>query len=270
MLVIRSFLCFLFLRYFIDAMSDRIFILGIPIDSLTRTEALDRLRIMLQSSGRHHVMTPNNEMLVEAAKNPPFRTILQASALNLPDSTGLLLAARITGQRLKERVPGVDVVEELLRTLEPGHPVFFLGGRSGVPARAAAAMQVKNPGLRVAGCYEGSPRPEEAHEIIRRIQGAKPHCSSSRTGRPRKDLWIDRHLKELPTVRVAIGVGGTFDVLSGEIRRAPALLRAVGLEWLWRLLQEPRRIGRMFRAVIAFPVFILCYGQTLPSVKARR
>lgn len=242
----------------------RVSILGIPIDAFTSVEALERLRTMLQSYGQNHVVTANNEMFVEATGNRSFLTVLQASALNLPDSTGLLVAARITGQRLKERVPGVDMVEELLRTLEPEHPVFFLGGRNGVPARAAAAMRVKNPKLRIAGCFEGSPMPEDARSIIQRIQGAKPHLLLVAYGAPAQDLWISHHLKELPSVRVAIGVGGTFDFLAGEIRRAPKWIRSFGLEWLWRLLQEPRRIGRIFRAVIVFPMLVIRFGKRNP------
>lgn len=239
----------------------RISLLGVPIDSLTKEEALTKLRSMLMSTSQHHVMTPNNEMLVESTRNSGFRSVLQKSDLNVPDSTGLLFAARLTGQSLRERVPGVDTVQELVKNLGPEHPVFFLGAAEGIAARAAAAMQVQNPHLQVAGCYSGSPRDAG---LVERINAAKPHLLLVAFGAPKQDLWIAENLKKLSTVRVAMGVGGTFDFLAGKIRRAPAGLRALGLEWLWRLVQEPRRIGRIFTAVIVFPILVLRYGKNAP------
>ena len=239
----------------------RISLLGIPIDSLTKEEALTKLRSMLGGSAEHHVMTPNNEMLVESTKNAAFQSVLKGSDLNLPDSTGLLFAARLTGQSLYERVPGVDTVQELLKNLGPEHPVFFLGAAEGIADRAAAVMQKQNPRLKVAGCYSGSPRDSG---LVERINAAKPHLLLVAFGAPKQDLWIAHHLKQMPSVRVAMGVGGTFDFLAGKIRRAPGVLRALGLEWLWRLFQEPRRIGRILRAVIVFPLLVLRYGKNAP------
>src|SRR3989338_1761189 len=220
----------------------RISLLGVQIDSLTKEEALTKLRSMLQATMQHHVMTPNNEMLVESTRNPGFRSVLQKSDLNLPDSTGLLFAARLTGQSLHERVPGVDTVQELLQNLGPEHPVFFLGAAEGIAERAGAVMQKQNPRLKVAGCYSGSPRDSG---LVERINAAKPHLLLVAFGAPKQDLWIAHHLKQMPSVRVAMGVGGTFDFLAGKIRRAPGLLRSLGLEWFWRLVQEPRRFGRI-------------------------
>src|SRR3989344_6828856 len=135
---------------------ERVTLLGVPVDALTMDEPLRRILTML-GGGKHHVMTPNSEMLVEASRNSAFRAVLQHSDLNLPDSAGLLWAARRTGQVLPERVAGVDVVTELCAKLGAEHPVFFLGGRSGAGRRAAEILTKQNPRLVIAGTYEGSP-----------------------------------------------------------------------------------------------------------------
>ena len=239
----------------------RISLLGVPVDSHSRNEAQMRLQSMLETSKQHHVMTVNNEMLVESTKNGLFRDVLRRSDLNLPDSTGVLFAAKITGQYLSMRMPGVDTVEELLINLGPEHPVFFLGAEEGIAMRAAAAMQVANPRLKIAGCFAGSPSDAG---IVERIHSAKPHVLLVAFGAPKQDLWIAKHLKDMPSVRIAMGVGGTFDFFAGKITRAPTFLRSIGLEWLWRLLQEPRRLGRIINALIVFPFLVCRYGKKEP------
>ena len=238
-------------------MPPRITLLGPPIDAVTRAETLGILRGFLEGSETKHVMTPNNEMLVEASKNAVFREILQKSDLNLPDSTGLLYAARWTGQKLPERVTGVDTVQELCRTLDEHHPIFLLGACEGVAERAANALQKQNPRLKVTGTFSGSPRPEDFPDILRRIQQSQPSILFVAFGAPAQDLWIAQHLQEFSSVRIAMGVGGTLDFLAGTQTRAPAWMRSVGLEWLWRFIREPSRWRRMWRAVVVFPWLVM-------------
>jgi len=233
--------------------ASRVRLLGIPLDPVTSGEATTRLREMLSTPGQWHVMTPNSEMLVEASKNERFRALLNRTALNLPDSIGLLWAARLTGQHLPERVTGVDAVTGLCAELSADHRVFLLGARPGVAEAAANALQRRNPHLRIVGTYAGSPHAEDATEILQKIALAEPHLLLVAYGAPAQDLWIDRYMRDLPCVRVAIGVGGTFDFLAGERKRAPKLMQECGLEWLWRLVQEPSRWKRIWTAVIVFP-----------------
>lgn len=240
----------------------RVSLLGVPLDPVTADEAVRLLLGFLEGAGQRHVMTPNSEMLVEAVRNPAFHVVLQRSDLNLPDSVGLLLAARWTGQRLPERVTGVDTVARLCKSLGPEYPVFLLGARPGVAERAAAALQRANSRLHVAGTFAGSPSGRDAPEILRRIRSASPRLLLVAFGSPAQDLWIARHLADLPSVRVAMGVGGTFDFLGGKAQRAPRFLRTLGLEWLWRLIQEPRRLPRIWRAVVVFPVMVLNSSRT--------
>jgi len=247
--------------------SSRITLLGIPIDAVTRMEAIARIRGFLQEDRQRHIITPNNEMLVEASRNASFRELLNQADLNIPDSTGLIWMARLTGQTLPQRVTGVDTVTALCEELTEETPVFLLGAKPGIAETAAQKLMDDNPHLRVVGCFAGSPREEDVPTILAMIRAAAPHLLLVAFGAPAQDLWIAKHLKELPSVRVAIGIGGTFDFLAGRVRRAPEWMRRSGLEWLWRLLREPKRIGRIWRAVVIFPLLVLRYGKNAPSRK---
>lgn len=244
-------------------MSDKpqVHLLGVRIDAVTSGEAIARIRSFLSRGGQHHVMTPNSEMLVETSKNESFKNVLNRSALNIPDSAGLLWAARHTGQHLPERVTGVDTVEKLCAELDGSHPVFLLGAGEGIAERAADVLKKRNPHLNIVGTYAGSPRAADAADIISHINAVNPHLLLVAYGAPAQDEWIDRHLSELPSVRVAMGIGGTFDFIAGVQKRAPALFRSLHLEWLWRVIREPKRIGRILRAVVVFPFLIAKNGQ---------
>jgi N-acetylglucosaminyldiphosphoundecaprenol N-acetyl-beta-D-mannosaminyltransferase len=228
-------------------------------------EALEMIRGFLREDRQRHVMTPNNEMLVEAAHHEDFRQLLNGTDLNIPDSTGLVWMARFTRQCLPERVTGVDTVTALCASLMEETPVFLLGANPGIAEAAAAALLRKNPHMKVVGCFAGSPQEEDAPAIVNMIRAAAPHLLLVAFGAPAQDLWIAKHLKELPSVRVAIGVGGTFDFLAGKVKRAPEFMGSIGLEWLWRLIREPRRIGRIWRAVVVFPLLVLIHGKHAPK-----
>ena len=208
-------------------------------------------------------MTPNNEMLVEAVRNEPFRNLLSRTALNLPDSTGLLFAARSTGQVLPMRVTGVDTVERVCASLDASCPVFLLGGAPGVAGTAADALRAKNPALVVAGTFAGSPREEDASAIVELINRSGAHLLLVAYGAPAQDLWIANHLPSMPSVRVAMGVGGTFDFLAGVQKRAPHMVRRLGLEWIWRVVRQPSRLPRIIRATVLFPLLVLRHGRSL-------
>lgn len=231
-------------------------LLGVPLDPLTLDQAVERIRSFLKEPGFHHVVTPNSEMLVEASGNPHFRSVLVSADLHLPDSIGLVKMAKRTGQYLPERVTGVDTVVRLLANLPSEHSVFLLGAAPDVAELAAAKLREKNPQLRIVGTYSGSPSEADAPEILRRINAADPQVLLVAFGAPAQDLWIDRYKADLHHVRVAMGVGGTFDFLAGRIKRAPHIFRSLGLEWLWRLIQEPRRIKRIRNAVVVFPLLV--------------
>ncbi len=241
-------------------MADRVKLLGIELDALSGHDALRTLNGMLSSGKQHHVTTPNSEMLVETCRNNQFKNVLQQSSLKLPDSVGLLIMARLTGQKIPARVTGIDTVAKLCKNLKGDHPVFFLGGRGGVAEKAAFNLQQENHELVIAGTYEGKPK-DDPSPIIEKINQSGAHVLFVAYGAPKQDMWIAENLKSLPHVRIAMGVGGTFDFLAGRRKRAPYLLQKIGAEWLWRLMQEPWRIIRIWNAVVVFPYFVIRYGK---------
>ena len=234
-------------------MQQRVHLLQAPIDPVTSAEALKQLCGFLQEERFHHVMTPNSEMLVEASRNSAFLSVLQQSDLNLPDSVGLLHVARCKGQRIPERVTGVDTVQRLCTELSAEHGVFLLGSGPGIAERAAEALLAKNPSLQIVGTYAGSPDHAEADDIIQRINASGAQILFVAYGAPAQDMWIARYKDRMPQVRLAMGVGGTFDFLAGKAKRDPRILQTLGLEWFWRLVVEPQRFARIWTAVVVVP-----------------
>jgi N-acetylglucosaminyldiphosphoundecaprenol N-acetyl-beta-D-mannosaminyltransferase len=243
----------------------RVMLLGIPVDAVTMDQAVGKILRFLEGHRQHQVITPNNEMLVEAARNAAFRHVLHDASLNIPDSTGLLFLAKFTKQKLPQRVTGTDTMQKLCQILTPEAPVFLLGAKPGVAERAAEILKSRNPRLRIAGTYAGSPRDADARDIIARINAVNPAVLFVAYGAPAQELWIARHLSSLTSVKVAMGVGGAFDFVAGMQKRAPSWMRTIGLEWLWRLIREPRRFKRIWNAVAVFPMLGLRYGKETPA-----
>lgn len=237
-------------------MSHCIHILGVPIDAITEADAADRIGVYLASQSRYHVMTPNPEMLVKAHADPYFHALLSRTALNVPDGVGLLFAARLQGKRLPVRVTGVDLLVRICAN-PAASPVFFLGAAPGVAEETAEVLRSRFPLLQIAGTYAGSPALAEEEEIVSRINASGAKTLFVAFGAPVQDLWIDWVLKRLQTVRVAMGVGGAFDFLAGKQKRAPRWMRRIGMEWFWRLINEPRRFKRIWRAVVVFPLLVV-------------
>jgi N-acetylglucosaminyldiphosphoundecaprenol N-acetyl-beta-D-mannosaminyltransferase len=232
--------------------SKRIDILGVAVDDVLEDEALARIVSFIGEGGPHHVVTVNPEFVMEARRNSAFRRVLAAADLATPDGFGLLLVARMRGMPLRERVTGIGLTERIAREAAVrGWSLFLLGAAPGVAEQAAERLQHANPGLRIAGCYAGSPRAEEEPAIRALIAAARPDVLLVAYGHPAQDLWIARN-QPLMRVPVAIGVGGTFDELAGVVRRTPPWMQRLGLKWLHRLIQQPQRWRRIITAVPLF------------------
>ena len=227
--------------------------LGVRVHNVDSAEALAILDALIQTRAPHQVVTVNPEFVIAARRTPEFRDVLNRAALALPDGIGMLLAARIQGARLKERVTGVDTVTRVAAlAAQKGYRLFLLGAAPGVAEETARRLASANPGLQVAGTHSGSPAPEEEDDIVRRVRAAAPDVLFVAYGAPRQDIWIARNLRRL-NVPVAMGIGGAFDFISGRAKRAPAWMQRAGLEWLHRLARQPWRWKRM----LALPRFLL-------------
>lgn len=241
-------------------------LLGVPIHAVTMQEAVHYCNEAILSAHFRHVVTPNNEMLIEAQHNQQFFRVLQQADLLVPDSTGLLFGATLTGQQLKGRVRGVDLLENFCMQAPKQANIFLLGAGPGVAAKAAAVLVAKNPALQIVGTFSGSPKQKDAAEIIKCINDSGANVLFVAYGAPAQDMWIAKYAKDMPNVRLAMGIGGSFDFIAGTVRRAPRILRVVGLEWCWRLLLQPKRYKRIFNAVIIFPYLVMRYGKN-PTIK---
>lgn len=185
--------------------------------------------------------------LLLAYENPAFAKILERADITLADGAGAVWAlARMTGKK-PEHVPGVDLIIDLVRVCAvEKQRVFLLGGRPGVARRCAEQLQHKFPELRVAGIRDGYWLPETERHVVAAINAAQADLLLVGLGQPAQEFFLDKYHQYLQ-VRVAMGVGGSFDVLSGDLKRAPRWMRGCGLEWLFRLLQDPRRLGIILR-----------------------
>ena len=221
-------------------------ILGIPVHAVTMADTLALVEGYMAEPRLHQIATVNPEFVMAAQSDAEFRRVLEQADLCLPDGVGLLYAARRYGRRLPERVPGSELVYRLAeRAAARGWPLFLLGAAPGVAEEAAEVLCGLYPGLLVAGTYAGSPDPAENEAIVRRVNDSGAALLLVAYGAPKQDKWIARNREGLPAVRLAIGVGGSLDFITGRAVRAPRWMQRLGLEWLHRLIREPWRWRRM-------------------------
>ncbi len=232
--------------------SEAITILGVPVHLITADDTLARVAAFMEESRLHQIATVNPEFVMTAQDDASFRAVLETADLCLADGIGLVYASRYLGRPLPERVPGSELVYRLAeQAAEAGWSLFLLGAAPGVAEEAAAILQARYPGLQIAGTYAGSPDPAENEEIVARINASGAQMLFVAYGAPRQDMWIARNREALPHVRVAMGVGGSLDFITGRAIRAPQWAQDAGLEWLHRLVKEPWRWRRM----LALPRF---------------
>ena len=227
-------------------------ILGAAIHGVTMEEAVNRIKEFIAAGSPHQVITLNAEILYRATREPALMELIRRADLVTPDGAGILWAARKLGKPLPERVTGIDLMLAIAKEA-PAHGwrLFLYGGAPGVAEKAAANLRQAHPGINIAGTAHGYIPPEKQEELKEQIRQARPHILLVALGAPKQEYWIRDNLPALG-VPVAIGVGGSFDVISGNVKRAPVWMQKAHLEWLYRLLKEPRRYKRM----LALPKFM--------------
>ena len=241
----------------------KIDILGVKIDSVTKEEAISVVKKNLGLPGAHQVVTPNPEIIMEARRNRDFKAILNSAALAIADGFGLKLAAWYLKNPLKERIAGVDFIASLVQlSQKEKRGIYLLGAMPGVAKAAAQKLKEQYPDLIIAGAESGLRNGQmiSDEEIVRRINSKSPQMLLVAFGAPRQEEWIFANKSKLSTVKIVMGVGGAFDFISGKVKRAPRLIRKLGLEWLVRLIIQPWRIKRIFTAAVAFPWIIIKSG----------
>ena len=235
------------------AKPSRAIVAGIPVDRMAMDEAVQWIVRELHDRSRRSpllIMGPNAQLVTLAHTNPRFRQALCRTDLNVPDGISVVLASRLLGAPVPERVTGGDLMERLCReSARCGFRVFFLGGLPGAAEGAATQLAHRYPGLRVTGCYcpeRGFENdPEELAAIRQMIAEHAPDLLCVAFGAPKQEIWMHENCPSLP-IGAAIAVGAAFDTCAGLRRRAPRWTHKVGLEWLYRLCREPRRLWRRY------------------------
>jgi N-acetylglucosaminyldiphosphoundecaprenol N-acetyl-beta-D-mannosaminyltransferase len=260
-----------------DGERDRVDVCGLRIDRLSFSEALARVeaaieRMRVGRLGRSlAVFSANVDMIVKASRDPVFAGELNAADLLLADGTPVLWMARGLGHPLPQKISGSDLVPLLAaRAAMMRYSLFLLGSTPAAAGAAAERLQREHPGLCIAGVYSppvGFERdPRERDRIRSLLRAASPDVVLVGLGAPKQERWILAERDTVPSA-VMIAVGGTFDLLAGDKRRAPAFVQHIGLEWMWRLAQEPLRLGR--RYLVEDPAVIALYARALRR-RARR
>lgn len=234
-------------------MPKKVTILGVPVDAITMGEAVARIDGFIEKRTPVLVATANAEMLMRATHDGALRRILQGAAMVTPDGAGTVWAAHHLGHAMPERVAGYDMVHELMREAPAKHRrIFFFGSAPGVADKAKKKAEQLYPGIEIVGTRNGFFTAADEPAIIEEIKAAHPDILLAALGVPKQEKWLAKHLGELG-VPVAIGVGGTFDVMAGVMKRAPHWMQRAKLEWLFRGMMQPQRAGRL----LALPRFVL-------------
>lgn len=226
-------------------------ILGVGFDNLSLDEAAAQGAALLEEGGFHYAVTPNPEIVDRARREEAFRQVLNGADLVLPDGIGVVYAAKLLGRPLRGRCPGIDFAAKLMEHMAAdGGRLYLLGAKPGVAEAAARNLKEKYPGLYICGTHDGYFQEDEP--VVEAIRAAEADAVFVCLGAPKQEYWM---VKNGPATGAAlmVGLGGSLDVFAGTVQRAPETWQKLGLEWLYRLLREPQRIGRMAR----LPLFLV-------------
>lgn len=224
---------------------DKIYILDIPVSVVNRQQAKENIMNWLENEKPKVVYTPNPEMIMMAIKDGKLKKAMYKADMIVPDGIGVVWASKYTSKRITERVAGCDLIQEVMKEMaNTEKTVYFLGGAPGIAEKAAENMKNKYKGLKISGVHDGYFNEEQEKVIIEEIATLKPDLLLVGLGVPKQEKWIYTNKDKL-NFKVAIGVGGSFDVLSGNVKRAPLIFQKLNLEWFYRLITQPTRFKRM-------------------------
>ncbi|MBP2001797.1 N-acetylglucosaminyldiphosphoundecaprenol N-acetyl-beta-D-mannosaminyltransferase [Paenibacillus shirakamiensis] len=241
-------------------------VFGIPVCKWGMQDTVNYLVQAVESGAPHQIITANPIMVMAAIENPSYKAMMQKADLIVPDGTGVVWASRKAGQPVQERVAGFDLMHELLKQGEVrGWKVFLLGSTSEVIQEASARLQLQYPRVNIVGQRDGFFGPNDDQEVIRQIQNVQPDLLFVARGADTQEPWIAKHKQQL-NVPVIMGVGGSFDVISGRTKRAPKFMQKMHMEWFYRLLREPTRLRRML-ALPKFTLKVMREGENLTKVR---
>lgn len=234
---------------------DIVKILGVSIDNVTLDECGIYTKQLIEESNKSCkiVVAPNTEFIMLAQKDKEFFDILKQASFATPDSVGVMIGGKLQNKKFKERIPGQSYFRKVLEVGEKeGWTFYFLGGEEGIAQKAKEKVEKDYPNVKIIGCHEGFFEIDKEEDVVKEINKLQPNVLFVAMGAPIQEKWIARNKKNLK-VDIATGQGGTFDYEAGKIKRAPKLFQKLGIEWMWRLIKEPKRIVRM----MALPKYLI-------------
>jgi len=221
-------------------------LLGVKVSNVDMTDTLDIIRGFIKSGKPHIIVTADSSGIVRAQQDEEFRSLVNNADLVTPDSSGIIKAAAMLGTPLKAKVSGVEIAREMCgMSAKEGFSIYFLGAEPGVAEQAVENLSRDYPGLKVAGVHHGYFGPDKDPEVVELVKASGAQALLVAMGIPRQEKFIRNNMDKLG-ICVAMGVGGSFDVFSGRVRRAPVWFQKHGLEWLYRLAQNPKKISKVF------------------------
>lgn len=227
-------------------------ILGMPVDVLTMDDCMETIGEFVRTGQPHLVVTADSSGIVQAQTDAVLAELYQTADLVTPDSAGVVWAIRRNGHAIPARVSGVDIVDNVCRvSADRGWRIYFLGAAPGVAELAAERMRLRHPGCNIVGARHGYFPTESDDVVAHEVAETKPDILFVAMGIPRQEKFI-RATQDIIGAKVAMGVGGSFDVFSGKVKRAPVFMQKLKMEWLWRLAQNPKKIGK----VMLLPKFV--------------
>lgn len=228
-------------------------VFGLPISCFDQDETVEYVTNSINNGHSLHIVTNNPVMLMHGLEHPEFYQVLKQADLHVPDGTGLVWAARVLAEGVKERVPGIELMHDLLRAGETDHwKVFLLGATADVVEEAAKRIAAQYPRIEIVGYRDGFFSSAQDDEVVRDIQKVAPDLLFVARSLELQEGWIAKHRHQLKA-KCMMGVGGSFDVIAGKVKRAPKIFQKLRLEWFYRLLKQPTRFTRM----LVLPRFVL-------------
>ena len=234
------------------------YLLGTKIHSISLDKALAKAEGFLNDGKQHYIVTPNPEIVMRARTDRAFRNILNKSSLSIPDGSGIVWASKFLGggESIEKRIAGIDFMNSFLEHLHTSksrqYRILLAGGRNSSAKQAAENLGRKYSRLKFFS-WE-SVESERSRHLIRNV--IQPDIIFVAMGAPKQEIWMYKNLKFFPTAKIAMGVGGSLDFISARVPRAPKVFQNAGFEWMWRLMVQPWRAGRVFNAVVAFPLAV--------------
>jgi len=235
-------------------------IFNIPIDDLSDTDLNTKLAEWVNQQDQKFITTPNPEFVLLAKNDDEFRKILQSSDLSLPDGVGLKFAiAALTDEKLSHRQTGVELVGRLMSIAHANNKkILLFGGEDGAAQKTKEYFEKMYSNISISMFNPGSVSFPVSDRIVDELNSIAPDIFLVALGQKKQEKFIQEILPNVPSIKIAVGIGGAFEMLSGQKPRAPIFMRKMGLEWLWRVFIEPTRIGRILNASFVFPIIVIC------------